>query len=188
MSANTLYKDLNYVNHSREKRSYYANLLIETPALIPDVLDIIFKVDDKISCRAAWIFEFACDKNLDIILPYLDLFTQNINRVHLDSAVRPVAKICEFIAKAYYSKTDNAIKSKLSPKYKERIIETAFDWMISDQKVAVKAYSMSTLYLFGKDKDWIYPELSQILEQDFSKESAAYKARAKRILKKIKAK
>jgi hypothetical protein len=45
---------------------------------------------------------------------------------------------------------------------------------------------MHTLYLFGKDFDWIHPELLQILERDFPDQSAGFKARAKHLIKKIK--
>ena len=58
--------------------------------------------------------------------------------------------------------------------------------MINDVKVAPKAYSMNALYLFGQDYDWIYPELILILERYFQTQSAAFKARARHILKKIK--
>ncbi len=54
-------------------------------------------VDDKISCRAPYSFEFLCGKYLDASVPYLDDFTKNTRRVHLDSEVRPVAKVCEYL-------------------------------------------------------------------------------------------
>ena len=57
--------------------------------------------------------------------------------------------------------------------------------MITDQKVAAKAYSMNTLYLLGKDFDWIHPELKRILEDNFHSGSAAFKARARHLLKKL---
>ena len=57
--------------------------------------------------------------------------------------------------------------------------------MITEQKVAVKAYSMHTLFLFGSEFDWVHPELRIILERDFSSQSAAFKARSRHILKKI---
>jgi hypothetical protein len=117
----------------------------------------------------------------------LDFFSSNIHRVHLDSAVRPVAKVCEFIVKAYYAKEDNLIKQHLSSAHKERIIEACFDWLINDEKVAPKAYAMQTLYLLGQDYDWINPELQQVLSGDFHKESAGFKARARHILRLIKA-
>ena len=64
MTTEELYKELNYVNHSREKRLHYANLVIDNPDLIPKLLEILFMVDDKISCRAAWVFEFMCGEKL----------------------------------------------------------------------------------------------------------------------------
>lgn len=186
MTTAELYEELNYVNHSREKRLHYANLMIDNPNLIPKLIEILFMVDDKISPRAAWVLEFMCSKNIDTIIPYLNEFTTGMKKIHLDSAVRPVAKISELLAKAYTVKEENNIKSKLSATHKERIIETCFDYMINDEKVAPKAYAMSTLFLFGKEYDWVYPELVLILERDFHTQSAAFKARARHILKRIK--
>lgn len=187
MTTDQLYTELNYVNHSREKRMHYANLVIENPELIPKLLDILFMVDDKISCRAAWVLEFMCGENLDYLIPHLDIFTEKMHTIHLDSAVRPIAKICEYLAKAYYSKSRNTIQLNLNNLHQERIIEVCFDYMIRDEKIAPKAYSMNTLYLFGKDYDWIHPELVLILERDYQMQSSGFKARAKHILKKIKA-
>ncbi|GGG59490.1 adenylosuccinate lyase [Bizionia arctica] len=186
MTKEQLYNELNYVNHTREKRSYYANLIINNPEFLPDLIEILFMVDDKISCRAAWVLEFVFNENLDLLLPYLDVFTENINKVHLDPAVRPVAKICEYVAKAYFSKQENNMQVKLKTIHKERIIETCFDYMINDEKIAPKAYSMNTLYLFGKEFDWIHRELVTIIDRDFQMQSSGFKARAKQILKNIK--
>ena len=143
-------------------------------------------VNDKISPRAAWVFEFMCGKDIEAVIPYLDLFTDSIHKVHLDSAVRPVAKVCEYLITAYYSKTKNKIQSTLSSIHREKIIEACFDWMINDEKIAPKAYAMNTLFLLGRDYDWIHPELVMILERDYQMQSSGFKARARRILKQIK--
>ena len=55
------------------------------------------------------------------------------------------------------------------------------------EKIAPKAYAMNSLFLLGKDIDWIHPELVTILERDFQMQSSGFKARARHILKKIKA-
>ena len=186
MTTEQLYFELNYVNHSREKRLYYADLVLSHPDLIPKLLEILFMVDDKISPRAGWVLEFMCSDKIETIIPFLDVFTTHIHKVHLDSAVRPVAKICELLAKSYTDKIDNTIKKALNETHKERIIETCFDYMINDEKVAAKAYGMTTLFMLGKGYDWVHPELELILKQDFQSQSAAYKARARQILKKLK--
>jgi len=176
------------VNHSRENRKKYALLVISNPDLIPKVLDILFQVDDKTSCRAAWLLEFVARENVDSILPYLDKFTKHMHKVHLDPAVRPVAKICEYLIEAFYHKNNNHTKDYLTSEHVERIIELSFDYMITDQKVAVKAYSMNSLFLLGKEYIWIHPELITILEKDFNANSAAFKARARHLLQKMKKK
>ena len=187
MTEDQLYEELKYVNHSRENRLKYAHMMIDYPELLPKVLDIVFTVNDKKSPRAAWLLEFVARDNLIFLLQYLDRITSEMHLVYLDSAVRPMAKICECLTEAYYSKNDNPVKHYLQPKHKERIIECCFDWMINDEKIAPKAYSMNSLYLLGQEYDWIHPELILILERDFQMQSSGFKARAKHIIKKIKA-
>ncbi len=133
------------------------------------------------------MLEFVARDNLDFLIPHLDRITSEMHKVHLDSAVRPMAKICECLIEAYYSKNDNLVKHSLKPSHIDHIIECCFDWMINDEKIAPKAYSMNSLYLLGQDYDWIHPELVLILERDFQMQSSGFKARAKHIIKKIKA-
>jgi len=187
LTEEQLYEELKYVNHSRENRLKYAHIIIDNPELIPKVLDILFTVDDKRSARAAWLLEFVARDNLDFLISHLDRITSEMRKVHLDSAVRPMAKICECLIEAYYSKYDNPVKQNLKPTHIDHIIECCFDWMINDEKIAPKAYSMNSLYLLGQDYDWIHPELVLILERDFQMQTSGFKARAKHIIRKIKA-
>lgn len=186
MTIEQLYETLKYVDASRENRLMHAKIVLNDMSLLPQLIDVVFKVDDPISCRAAWVLEYICNEYIYGLIPYLDIFTKNLKRVHLDSAVRPVAKICEMLAKVYDSKQNKTMKNSLQAIHKEQIIEACFDWMIRDEKVAVKAYSMTTLFLLGKEYDWVHLELKQILQQDYAHKSAAFKARARMVLKKIK--
>ncbi|OYX27941.1 MAG: adenylosuccinate lyase [Flavobacteriales bacterium 32-35-8] len=186
MTKEEFYDELTKISASRESRLNFAKRVEKDMGLFPYLIEILFKVDDKTSCQAAWVLEFVCADYLYAIIPHLDTFTKNIHRVHLESAVRPVSKVCQFIAKAYYSKENNAFKKLLSPEHKERIIETSFDWMINKHKVAAKVFAMETLFLFGQENTWIHDDLKQILEQDFQTQSSAFKSRAKHILLRMK--
>lgn len=112
-----------------------------------------------------------------------DFFCSNIKHLKDISAIRPAAKIWQLLVVSHYKKQEGII---LSEKNLEEILESSFDWLINNTKVASKAYSMRTLYILGKHYDWIYPELKTILNKDFPNHSAAYKAVAKEVLKKIK--
>lgn len=169
-------------NAKRVNRLRVANLVLENPSLFKHLLDLTFEINNKLSIKAAWILEFVCEKKLDWLVPHLNYFTNNINKVKFDSAVRPVSKICEFLAKAYTSKDTSFIQSQLKTNHINSIIETGFDWLIGNEKVAVKAYAMETLFLFGKNEEWIHQELQLIIQHNMINESAAYQARGKKIL------
>jgi len=178
MTRSVLYESLYNVNHSRQKRMEMANLVLANSSLVTHLLDIAFAIDDPISCRACWVLEFTSKEKIDFILPHLDTFTTNMGRVHQQSAVRPVAKVCERLIEAYFSKIKNKTQEKLTPIHLEAITTACFDWLIGDHKVAAKAYAMRCLQLLGYKYKWIHPELKLVLEKDFASGSAAYKARA----------
>lgn len=176
---------LTTVNHSREKRSSFANLILDNPALLPELLAICAKVDDDISCRASWGLEFLCKSNLEAIIPYLDELMVITSKVYKHPAVRPMAKIFEYLIIAYYQKKVPVIKKSLTTAHREKITEICFDWLITDQKVAAKAYSMTSLYLLGTEFEWVHPELKITLENNYNTGSAAYKARSRMVLKRL---
>jgi hypothetical protein len=170
-------------NPKRENRQKAANIVQDNSYLFKHLVSLTFLVDDKISIKAAWVLEWICTHHeLDWMLPHLEEFTESISKVTFDSAIRPCAKICEHLAKAYTSKTDNCIKQYLTNKQVDTIIETGFDWLITPQKIAVRAYTMNFLYLFGLQKEWVHPELEHLITTKIIKESAGCKARGNKIL------
>lgn len=185
MTEQELYKKLEYTDHTREKRGKMATVILDNPGLIPSLLSIISRVEDELSCRASWILESVVRKDSTLLYPHLDEFTLLLGKVELNSAIRPMAKICELLIVTYYSKTPNHSRKFINNQHLERITTTCFDWLIGNYKVAAKAYSMTTLQLLGTTFDWIHPELKLILEQNYPTGSAAYKARARMVLKKI---
>lgn len=185
MTKSELYHSLNYVDHSREKRTEMSTLVLNHPNLIRPLMQICFDADDPISSRACWVMEFTAKEKLSFLFPYLDDFTASLGTLHLDSSVRPFAKICEYLIKSYFSKVQTPTQKALTNQHLERITTACFDWLIGDHKVAAQAYSMTSLLLLGRKFDWIHPELTMVLEQNYTEGSAAYKARARMTLEKI---
>ncbi|MCT4699449.1 adenylosuccinate lyase [Tenacibaculum haliotis] len=187
MSIDFLISVLNDMkNPARVNRDNAANIVLAQPNLIKHLVDLTFNVNVKLSIKAAWVLEWICTHHgIEHILPYLDRFTTNISIVRFDSAVRPCAKICEHLANAFTSKKGNKTKTTLTQSHIDAIIETGFDWLITDQKIAVRAYTMTFLYLFGLQKDWVHPELKHLIETKIIHESKGCKARGKYILEMI---
>ena len=176
----------NIENAKRENRQRVANIVLENTNLFKELVIITFDVNNKISIKAAWILEWICTHHqLNLMIPYLDEFTKKTGTLKFDSAIRPCAKVCEHLATAYYSKNENDIKKNLTIAHINAIVETGFDWLITPQKIAVRAYTMTFLYLFGLEKEWIHPELKHLIETKIIHESKGCKARGKFILELI---
>jgi hypothetical protein len=186
MTEQELYTKLEYTDHTRDKRGQMAAVILNDPFLITPLLSIISRVNDPNSCRASWILESVVRKDMALLYPNLEQFTLLLEKIQFDSAVRPMAKICELLIISFYARTANETKQYVNMEQLKRITAACFDWLIGNHKVAAQAYSMTTLLLLGKTFEWIHPELKIILEQNYATGSAAYKARARMTLKKIK--
>lgn len=166
----------------RPIRDELSGAVLQNPDLLPELLAVAFNIKDKNHHKACWISELVFEAKIEWLSAYLDGFCKTLPHLKNESAMRPIAKICQFAVEHHQKHS-----SFLHPEHIQQTIETCFDWLINPEtKVATKAYAMRTLYLLGKKEDWIHPELTRILSEDASKHTAAYKAAAKDVLRKIK--
>jgi hypothetical protein len=186
MNKYSLLKDLNQLqNASREGRIALAKKVLKDQNKFQSLTNIIIDNDNELAVKAAWILELVCEKNIDWMAFCLPDFIENIPKYEDESAVRSIAKVCNLIAQDYSSKFDSPIKLIMNKDHVSQMIETCFDWLLSDFKVATKAHAMETLYYLGKKTGWIHYELKMIIEKNLPIESPGYKARAKKVLESI---
>lgn len=186
MTKNELLQKLDYVNHTRQKRGEMATLTLNRPEIIPLFFEIAFESNTPISDRAIWVVEYAVKQDLYLLLPHLKPFIENLGTLKREQAIRPMAKMCELLLLDYYSKKETLSKKFVTRKHLEQLSTVCFDWLIGPHNVAAKAHSMTCLCLLGQDFEWIHPELRMVIEQNYASGSAAYKARARMVLVKIK--
>jgi hypothetical protein len=180
-----LKKVLNFVDATRKRRQEVALHILEHPELLPTLLEIGLEDDAVLGSRACWILEYVFKANPDLLYPFLDRLVYGLSSVRQESSIRPLAKICELLLIGYYKPTGTRPRPPLSDQHKEALTAACFDWLISAQKVAPKAYSMRSLLLLGHEITWVHPELRAVLEQHYHKGSPAYRARARHILKEL---
>ncbi|MCG9794002.1 hypothetical protein [Flavobacterium algicola] len=175
---------LDHVSAYRENRLAMAQFVLENKNHFEELLSICFSPSNKNNHKACWILEFVAYEKLEWLVDYLDFFCRNLKNISNESAIRPLAKINQLLLQAHYSQSQTNIL--LAENQLQDCVEVNFDWLISDSKVATKAYAMRNLYILGRQYDWIHIELKTIIEKDYATHSAAYKAVAREILKKIK--
>ncbi|HOZ74949.1 MAG TPA: hypothetical protein PLS51_01760 [Flavobacterium sp.] len=182
MSSN-LYERVRNCSAHRKPRDENKDYILANPAEFAPLVRFAFEVQDKDSHKACWILEIVAYERLKWFIEPLDFICANLSKLNDESAIRPISKICQLLVDAHFKKPETGIS--LSPDQLQKIIEADFDWLIGDTKVAAKAYAMRTLFVIGQHIDWIHPELKTILDKDYQHHSAAYKAAAREILKKL---
>ena len=159
--------------------------ILRNPPLLPHLLDLALSENSPTGSRAAWVLEFVVKKAPSLLYPYLDPFCGGLTGVRPDSSIRPLAKICEILLTSYYESTYGKDSPPLTDAQKAAMTEACFDWLIGLGKVAPKACSMRSLLFLGREIAWVHPQLRGILEQQYSRGSPAYQARARQILSKL---
>ena len=167
---------------TKENRDRVANIVLETPSLFEELVFLTFQTEDKMSIKAAWILEWITTHHgIHYLYPQLNVFNAGISQLQFDSAIRPCAKICEQLAIAYDKKNHQYLTSI----HIDQIVEAGFEWLITPQKIAVRAYTMNILFIFGKNIEWIHPELKHLISSKIIHESKGCEARGKYVLKAI---
>jgi len=164
-------------------RDRAADFVISHPETFSELILILFETEDPIHIRAAWTTELVFLRKPDLLIPRLETFISHIQNIKNDSALRPVAKICQRITQMYYSRSGQ--EAILTEAHKDSLIEACFDWLIHDEKTATQVYAMSALAMFSSERNWIRDDLTEILNKDFYSKSPGYQSHARMLLKQL---
>ena len=160
-----------------ESRNSILGFVIENLNFITDLASIAFDVKDKNHYKAVWIIEMIAEINPVLLIPYLDTICETLSEFKNHSAVRGMSRTVYFIS------TSKEIT--LTKTQEEKIIETSMDWLIGDARIAPKVFAMRTLSEFSTQYQWIKEALKNVLSENYSQQSAGYKAAARAVLKSI---
>lgn len=153
--------------------------------LLPDLIKSCHP-ENEISHQACWSLEQSFLIHEKSCYPYLKeigaLYEMPIN----SSGMRALCKISSILSKKYYSKKESIVKTVLTQTIREQMVEGCFQQLITTDKTANMAYAVYSLYEFGKEFDWIYPELQLILHQKLDENYGnGFKSSARRIIAKL---
>lgn len=187
MLPEDLKEKLMEVDSSKKKRQEAASWIVKKPHYVRETLQWCFTEESDLLVNSAWVLEIICEWKPQLFFKYMHIFFERLPSIKNDSALRSCAKICEMLCYEHYMLKYVYFRNILSEDERKIMTECCFDWLITDQKVACQAPAMSALYYLGQDKkrNWVYPELRNILTENAPNKSAGYQARARKILKKI---
>ena len=142
MTFQQLYDQLEHANKELKNRQRVAHIVLRDKELMPLLLQACYRFDDVLSRKACWTLEFVYRRQPYWLLPFMDEFIANLSRFKIDGCVRPIAKITRMLVTEYFRRDPSPIKEQLTDANMQKIAEVNFDWLITDEKVAVKSYAI----------------------------------------------
>ncbi len=172
---------LNNVDASLDKRKSAAHLLSESSDLMRQTITIA-QENNELSLNALMVFEVLGRSDFSKLEPVVSRLIDAANIFKNASSRRCLAKIFNFAINRHM---DELSEFELSREEKSEIIKLSFLWLISNEKTAVKVFSMQNIYDLREDENWIKEELKGIIRKDLPNSSAGYKSRGVKILRKL---
>lgn len=136
-----------------------------------DLIKLFLSEDLIIVKRAGWPLSYIGIAHPELIQKHLGRLIKNLRKPNLHDAVkRNTVRLLQ--------------EAPIPEKYQGELMTICFDYIISpSEKPAIKAFSLTVLGNLSKQYPDIGQELKTIIEDRWDFESAAFKSRAKRVLK-----
>lgn len=147
----------------------------ENPQILKKLFDFSDGKDLKLAFRSSWILSKLCDRQPDVLVPWLTKIIETVRHIRNESVERSFLRII--------SMQD---LSRLNQHYRGLIADHCFKALNSGfSAIAIKAYSMEIIYKLAVTYPDLANELSVCINMLHEEGSAGIKDRGRIILKKL---
>jgi hypothetical protein len=159
--------------HSKPHALSIANYACTSTNNFKELMQCFLDDEYRLAQRAAWSVSWAARKKPEMIIPYIKDLVAQLHRSDVHAAVvRNSVRILQEI--------------DIPEKFHGKVMDCCFKFIESHETpIAIKAFSLTILQNLSKKYPEILPELKLIIEERWQHETAAFKSRAKKILKEI---
>ena len=172
---------LQNISALRKDREAAAAMAMERAAHFQQLLQCALSTNPEIAVKSCWILEIVLLQHPECIHANRDRLFKIFNTLQQGSGIRPLAKIIAHWTEDVFTTQTNRYPG-LSAQETDSLTEVTFNWLLSDHPVAVKVFSMESLYHLGKKNTWVHEELRVHLQRNYPDSKPAYRARARKIL------
>jgi len=159
--------------HSKAICSSIVDWIGNNQSRYDELVQLFLHDEYKVVQRAAWPLSEAVTKHPLLVQKHLGPILQYLDQPGLHDAVkRNITRLLQYIA--------------IPEKFQGHVMNLCFTCLLSPQeKIAVKAYSLTVLQQLSRQYPEIKQELKAIIEDRWEFETPAFHARAKKILKEM---
>ena len=156
--------------HSKTHALTIANYACESKESFKELMQCFLDDEYRLAQRAAWSVSWAAKEKPDMIYPHIKDLVSVLQKKNVhDAVIRNSVRVLQEI--------------EIPEKYHGEVMNACFEFLEKPSTpVAIKAFSLTTLFNLSKDYPEIKPELKLIINDRLDYETAAFKSRAKKIL------
>lgn len=159
--------------HSKAHALIIANYACESKENFKELLKCFLDEEYRLAQRAAWSVSWAAKKKPEMIYPHIKDLVSVLQKKNVhDAVIRNSVRVLQQI--------------EIPEKYQGEVMNACFEFLENPSiPVAIKAFSLTTLFNLSKHYPEIKSELKLIINDRLDYETAAFKSRAKKILPKL---
>ncbi len=164
---------LEYKIQSKEKALAISHYACSSSGYFKELMRCFVSGEYRLAQRAAWCVSWAARIRPELIKPYIKDIVAQLSKTNVHKAViRNSVRVLEEI--------------EIPEEFHGDVMNACFGFIEKPSTpVAIKAFSLTTLFNLSKYYPEINHELKLIIEERFDNETAAFKSRAKKILKQL---
>ena len=159
--------------HSKEHALSIANYACQSKTNFKELMNCFLDDEYRLAQRAAWGVCFAAKKKPEMIYPHIKELVSVLHKKNVhDAVIRNAVRVLQDI--------------EIPKKYQGEVMDACFQFLEKPMTpVAIKAFSLTTLFKLSETYPEIKPELKLIINDRLDYETTAFKSRAKKILPKL---
>jgi hypothetical protein len=157
--------------HSKKQCMKIVNWVGNNEDRFAELMKLFFDGDNLVAQRAGWPISYCVMAHPKLAEPYFKKLIDLLNKPSVHNAIhRNIVRLLQSV--------------EIPGKFEGQVMDTCFNFIQSPSTpAAVKAFSITCLENLSKKYPEILPELRLIIEERWDTESAAFRSRARRILK-----
>jgi hypothetical protein len=162
-------------DHTRPNAVLVADWIGKDKKRFDELMQLFLYDDHRVVQRSAWVLSMCADRYPELVLPYMDKMLQHCNKEGVHIAVkRNVTRLLQYMP--------------VPEAHEEAVMNLCFESLADPKEaIAVRCFSMGILADLSARYPEIKNELRHIIEDalEHQEVSAAYKSKAKRVLKQL---
>ncbi len=159
--------------HSKNMAIKVSSFIGDNEDLFRQLMQLVLGTEKILSQRGAYVLSYCCDRNPELVSPYISELIKKIQTPDTHVAVKRCA-------------LRSFEKLQIPEKYAGELIDICFQYLESEKEtLAVKVFAMTVIYNLSSKYPEIRNELRILIEDQLPYSSPGFQSRGKKILKGI---